>query len=362
MDTYWKTWLQLAFPPYVILLVIIIILTSDRSIKFSQLLAKRNPVATLATLILLSYTMFLQTTIAVLSFAKLNYPDGSHRWVWLLDGTVDYLRGKHVALFVIAILILIVGAAYTSLLFLWPWLLHYQNKAVFRWVSSQKLQHFMAPYHAPYSTNHRYWTGLLLLARVALYIVFSMNDSNDPGINLLAICVLACTLLFLRAFVGQLYQSKVIDWMEMMHYANITLFSLVQLYLLKAEIKNATEVAVYLNEVTIMILFLTAMLYHLYKQCNVKYCVKYCKQRVALEQNRICDENDENLADYPPINIGKASPTFTVIERPLHCENFQGFDNADCNKQVQRSDPNSKSDAVSLLSTDSASPLLEAHQ
>ena len=118
MDTYWKTWLQLVFPSHVILLLLVIIIVSNYSIKFSQLLAKRNPVATLATL--LPYTMFLRTAIAVLSFAKLTYPDGSYRWVWLHDGTVDYLRGKHVALFVVAVLILIVGITYTSLIFFWP--------------------------------------------------------------------------------------------------------------------------------------------------------------------------------------------------------------------------------------------------
>ena len=39
--------------------------------RFSRVLAKKNPVATLVTVILLSYTMFLHTIIAVLSFATL---------------------------------------------------------------------------------------------------------------------------------------------------------------------------------------------------------------------------------------------------------------------------------------------------
>ena len=76
MDTYWKTWLQLAFPTYVILLVVVIIIVSEHSMRFSRLIAKTNPVATLATLILLSYTMFCRATITALSFATLNYPDG----------------------------------------------------------------------------------------------------------------------------------------------------------------------------------------------------------------------------------------------------------------------------------------------
>ena len=91
MDTYWKTWLQLAFPSYVIFLVVMVIIVSEHSIRFSHLIAKKNPVATLATLILLSYTTFLRNTITILSFAILDYPDGSSKMVWLPDATVEYL-------------------------------------------------------------------------------------------------------------------------------------------------------------------------------------------------------------------------------------------------------------------------------
>ena len=166
--------------------------------------------------------MFVRTTFAALSFAKLNYPNGSHRWVWLHDGTVDYLKGKHIALFVVAISILIVGIAYSSVLFFWPWLLHHQNKVVFRWVRYQKLHHFIAPYHAPYNVNHRYWTGLLLFARVALYLVFTLNASNDPGVNLLAVAVMVGAVLFLRVHVRRIYQSNIIDWIEMICYSMLS--------------------------------------------------------------------------------------------------------------------------------------------
>ena len=85
MDTYWKTWLQLAFPSYVILLVILIIVVSEHSVRFSQLIARKNPVVTLGTLILLSYTTILQTTITALALAKVKYPDGSSQWGWFTD-------------------------------------------------------------------------------------------------------------------------------------------------------------------------------------------------------------------------------------------------------------------------------------
>ena len=109
MDTYWKTWLQLSFPTYVILLVAIIIIVSEYSIKFSRLIARRNPVATLSTLLLLSYTKFLQTTITTLSLVTLDYPDGSHKRVWLPDASVGYLSGKHIPLLIAAVFILLIA-------------------------------------------------------------------------------------------------------------------------------------------------------------------------------------------------------------------------------------------------------------
>ena len=50
MDTYWKTLLQLAFPMYVIFLVVMVILISECSTKFARLIGRKNPVATLDTL------------------------------------------------------------------------------------------------------------------------------------------------------------------------------------------------------------------------------------------------------------------------------------------------------------------------
>ena len=82
MDTYWKTWLVLGFPTYTIIIVIAVIVISDRFVRFSEIIGRKNPVATLATLILLSYTTFLKTIIETLSYSILNYPDGSKQTVW----------------------------------------------------------------------------------------------------------------------------------------------------------------------------------------------------------------------------------------------------------------------------------------
>ena len=156
MDTYWKIWLELSFPAYVIFLVVMVIFLSERYMWFGRLIGKKNPVATLATLVLLSYTKFLRTIIASFSLAILDYPDGSRELVWLPDASVKYLRGKHIPMFTAALLILLAGVAYTTILFSWQWLLHHQNKTIFKWVRNQKLRLFLKPYHAPYTIKHHY--------------------------------------------------------------------------------------------------------------------------------------------------------------------------------------------------------------
>ena len=95
MDAYVKTWLQFAFPLYVWALVGMIILGSYYSGRVAKIFGS-NPVAALATLFLISYAKLLRTVIAVLSYTHLEYPNNSQITVWLYDGNIRYLSGKHI--------------------------------------------------------------------------------------------------------------------------------------------------------------------------------------------------------------------------------------------------------------------------
>ena len=204
LDAYTKTWLQLIFPIYIISLVIIVIIVSEYSRRFAGLIGKRDPLATLATLILLSYAKLLSVTITALSFAILEYPNGSQETVWLPDGNVPYFQGKHVALGLVALLVILIGVSYTILLFLWQWLVRAPKWKVFKWTRNAKLSGFISVHHAPYNSKYRYWTGLLLLVRVILYITTSIatSYSNKPQSSLLITIILVGGLFFLNGISG----------------------------------------------------------------------------------------------------------------------------------------------------------------
>ena len=278
MDAFWKTLLQLAFPMYLITLLVVIIVVSEHYTWFAQLFEKRNPVATLATLVLLSYVKLLHAIIASFSFIILKYPNNSKETVWLPDATVGYFRGRHIFLFLIAFLVLLGGMAYTALLFSWQWLLHCKNKTLTNIITYHRLYVILEPYHAPYNYEHRYWTGLLLLVRAALYIVAAVNVSNDPEVNLLAVAIAITGLLLLKGFANKsIYKRWPLDVLEVSCYVNILCFCLANLFALAGN-RDGTAMA-YVSGSLIVIEFAAILCAELLSKPIMRLWSKY-KQRM----------------------------------------------------------------------------------
>ena len=264
LDAYTKTWLQLLFPIYIISLVIIAIIVSEYSPRFARLIGKRDPVATLATLILLSYAKLLSVTITVLSFAVLDYPDGSRETVWLLDANVPYFQGKHVALVLVALLIILVGTPYTILLFLWQWLVRAPKWKVFKWTRNTKLNAFISVHHVPYNNKYRYRTGLLLLVRVVLYITASVTVSADPQTSLLIANISVGSLFLLKEITGaRVYKESFLNIIETGIYFNLLALSTFSWYRFKMDTEKQTAIA-YTSTIIIFILLVGVIIYHVY--------------------------------------------------------------------------------------------------
>ena len=272
MDAYSKSWLEFAFPSYIILLVLVVIKLCQHSTVFSQLIGKRNPVATLATLILLSFAKLLQNIINVASFAILKYPDGTHELVWRPDATVLYLQGKHLPLFLAAVVILILGINYTFLLFSWQWINQLPAKRFIRWIWNTKLISFMDAYHAPYRPKRRYWTGLLLFSRAILYIISSVNVSGEPSLNLMALVIVVAFLWLLKG--DHTYKKWPADVLESGFYLNILILCATKFYVLQKEGRHAYFS--YISIGTSFIMFVCIVCYHTFTEssCSVAVWIK----------------------------------------------------------------------------------------
>ena len=232
MDAYSKAWLQFVFPAYVWTLVGIIIFISHYSSKVATILGT-NPIAVLATLFLLSYTKFLRTIIASFAYTLLEYPNNSNIAVWLYDGNIRYLSNKHIPLFTVALVCLIVlFLPYTLFLIFSQWLRSKSGQwKIFHWTNHHRVVPFLDAYHAPYTDKHRYWTGLMLLVRCILFLVFAFNALGDPNINLLAIGSVTAVLPIIYVLLGnRIYKTWYLNVLELSFVVNLGILSLATLY------------------------------------------------------------------------------------------------------------------------------------
>ena len=221
LDAYIQTWLKFVFPFYIWILISLIILTSRYSMTVSKLIGT-NPIAVLATLLLMSYSRILQVIIDVYTFARLDYPDGK-KFAWWKDGNVPYLCPKHLSLVIFTSLVIIFFfLPYTFLLLLGPCLYRIPEGKCSRWLN--RIKPLLDSYYAPYKKNTRYWTGFLLLIRCALYIAVTFSKS----------CVAAITITFsgilLTTWItGKIYNKTYISLIEGSIYMNLILSSVLSL-------------------------------------------------------------------------------------------------------------------------------------
>jgi predicted outer membrane repeat protein len=296
MDTYIKTWLQLAFPVYIIVLVIVIIQLSYYFDAFGRLIGKKDPVATLATLILLSYAKLLQTIITAFSSAVLAYPDGSKKTLWFPDATQEYFSSKHTVLFFVAILILIAGLVYTLLLFSWQWFVKFPCKRT-TLISNQKLSSFIDIYFNPYTPKQRYWTGLLLLVRVIVYLVSAFNPSGDPKVTLSATTFIMTSLIIYTATFGvRVYKNLFINAMEILTIFNIITLSIFTWYTFDAD---TNQMAITNASVGIALIQLTIIVsYHIYKHMNQKIFATIQESSTCFKMKKMIAQKEQDRNNY----------------------------------------------------------------
>ena len=258
LNAYTKAWLQFGFPLHIWLIIFVIIICSRRSTTIARVCGS-NAVSVLATLFLFSYTKLLRLFITVFQSTVLVYPDGYRRRVWLYDGNVDYLKGKHIPLFIAALLLLVVlSVPYTTSLIFIQCLRRVNHLKILFWV--RKLKPLFDAHTGPYKDKHGYWTGLLLLIRAVLLMVFSLNLSGDEAINLLCIGITILCLLACLSMIGGVYKSRVINAIEVFSYLNIGFLSIATYFYRSSPTPTITNTSISLA----LCSFVFISMYHVY--------------------------------------------------------------------------------------------------
>ena len=311
LDAYMKTWLQFIFPLYIWFLVTIIIISSKYSKRAANTFGV-NAVQVLATLFLLSYAKLLRVTITVFQPTRLL---DNHN-VWHYDGNVAYLGKRHALLMLVALLFFVLFLLpYTLVLFGIQWLQIFSHYKPFRWVN--KLKPLFDAYTGPYKDKHRYWTGLLLLIRIGLFIVFSTNTSGDPAINLLAIVtVILCLFAYLAMF-GGVYKSRLLNFLDYSTLLNLAILSAAILYTTSANKQRHI-----LSQASVIITLCTTMLVVAYhgmvvalkaSKLDTKAAVLWRSNKTDKQLPEIADE----MQQHDMIMNPQVTRTIIELKEPL---------------------------------------------
>ena len=291
MNTYQKIWLQFAFPLYIILLVIAILVASYYSTTAMKVFG-RNNIAILATLFLLSYSKALKTIIATFSATQVLISDADnvsapvipHR-VWSYDGNIDYLKGRHMVLFVMALgFLLFLFLPYTLLLTFGQFLrsMRLKRRWILKCIHSTAFISIMDAYHAPYSRKHRYWTGLMLLTRCVLFIAFSMVYTGDKiTVNSYIIVLVISGILLIKTCSTILYKSFWKNALEVSFLYNLEVLGATLYFLKSNSLKNMTTAMCNSINASILIsfvVFLGVLLYHAHLKLQNVRLYKLAKQ------------------------------------------------------------------------------------
>ena len=313
LDAYTETWLQFCFPLYVWLLAAIMIVLSHYS-GFVSKLGGKNAVKVLATLLLFSYTKFLLLFVDVISYTTLTYPDGYTKSVWLYDSNIDFLKGKHIPLFIASILLLLLFIVpYTLFLLGIQWLhrISVPHYCVRRLIQGFKL--LSDAYCEPYKPSHHYWSGLLLLARLVLLITFSADRSDGPNIGLLVTIILSSFLQVWIFFTKWVYKCNLINCLEVLYLCNLGITSTVLLLELSTYNICMSTVVVYISTGIVFLKFILILIYHVQRtffltevgtRLKRKFLRVYSKDRMEL---KLEGTPDEQQTGYPRV-------TYTVID------------------------------------------------
>ena len=233
-DEYIRTWLQFTYPIYIWLLILLIVIASRCSRRLSKLTAP-NIVPVLATLLLLSYTKLLTNSAKAAAFTKLEIINKKkngfiHFRVWLLDGNIQYLKSKHLPLFLMSFLMTVIYIIpFTLLLLFGPLLQARSDYRILSWIN--KLKPLLDAFYGPYTSRYRYWPGILLIARMFSFGLFTWYALGDGASELVAVSVTILGLLVIWCIISHNssvspYQKKYLNYIELFILFNLGIFSI----------------------------------------------------------------------------------------------------------------------------------------
>ena len=299
MDSCSKAWLQFIFPAYVWFLLILIVISSEYSSKVVRLVGS-HAVPVLATMILLSYTKLIRTVFKALYFINIQCNGNNVTLLrWYIDANVQYVGGYcHLPLFLfsVAVLILLI-VPYTFYLLAIP--LFEGPLSKYMCCCQKYTKPFFDAYGGPYKDKCRFWTGFLLLVRVILALVVSLDIKATISLDVLT--SLLFVIISMYFLLKGIYRNLLLACLEMSFFLNLMIIAYVNEQ--TCEKSNSSQLlSVCLVSVSFVI-FCGIILYHVWDYLS-KSCLKQPIAKIMKVFKKTLPDPVTDDAEVPLIRPG----------------------------------------------------------
>ena len=164
-------------------------------------------------------------------------------------------------------------------------------------------------YTGPYKHKHRYWTGVLLLIRVIILIIFTLNQTNNPAVNLLTILVMSFALATYASYV-RVYRNWIYNILEITSLLNLGILSATSFYQLLNDsgLILTTSISISAAFVTFVFILLFHATLRLMSSRKIRNAVSY-----LITRSRMGRKQREEVIDIRPIAVAQ-DLTHTSVE------------------------------------------------
>ena len=232
-----------------------------------------------------SYAKLQRTVITVFSFTYLQnyYRDGRLLAVWLYDGNVPFLQGKHMALFLMALTVTVFFILPFTLLLLFAPCIQASKHFLFKWIK-MKLLPIRDAYQAPDKDEFRFCTGLMLVVHSILLVGYGLNILGDPE---------------------TVYKNRALSILETSFILNLIILSGWTAYN-NVDSSDEQTVLVCTSTGVTLTTFICIILYHTYlylKSTKLHQCFKrHTIRRGDRRKRQAVESSLESAVDAPPLH------------------------------------------------------------
>ena len=308
MDSYVKTWLQLFFPFYLIIIAASIIMASRYSYRILRLTYTRS-LPVLATLFLLSYAGVLRTVLTVLfSYSTITHlPSGHKQIVWSIDTNVPLFGVKFTILFIICLVLFLLLIPFSIILLFTRYLLHFRI-----------INHFkplLDAFQGSYKDKYYNWIAINIILRSLFFALYVFQAK-------LRLIITTMILILLTGYHGYIRpnKNKLVNIQELLLLINLTIMYAVSLQYGDSIFSIVTNLLISL----VCIQLLLIVLYHFFTytcHCNIAMALRNGKQKIT----QLCDKKQLKYAsnDIMLLNIPERTYNYEEYQDGLVTDDFK---------------------------------------